>query len=103
MRILVVEDNIPLARAIKQLLEKQDFAVDETHTVFTAIDLVLTNAYDCIVVDVMLPDGDGMDLVERLRNLQIHTPVLMLTARNEPVDRVKGLNAGADDYLWQAV
>jgi DNA-binding response OmpR family regulator len=99
LRILVIEDDFHLARAVKELLQKHEFDVDHTNTAFSAIDLALTNAYDCIVVDVMLPDGDGMDLVAKLRKLQIHTPVLMLTARNEPVDRVNGLNAGADDYL----
>jgi DNA-binding response OmpR family regulator len=99
LRVLVIEDDFHLARAVADLLQKHYFEVDLASTVFTAIDLALTNAYDCIVVDVMLPDGDGIDLVAKLRKLQIHTPVLMLTARNEPVDRVNGLNAGADDYL----
>ncbi|WP_231493621.1 response regulator transcription factor [Alicyclobacillus macrosporangiidus] len=97
--MLVIEDDVRLARALKDLLQKHEFEVDHTHTVFNAIDLALTNAYDCIVVDVMLPDGDGMDLVSKVRKLKIHTPILMLTARNEPADRVNGLNAGADDYL----
>ncbi|GMA49816.1 DNA-binding response regulator [Alicyclobacillus contaminans] len=99
MRVLVVEDDAHLARALTELLQKHEFEVDHTDTVFNAIDLAMTSAHDCMVVDVMLPDGDGMEFVAKLRELGIHTPILMLTARNAPEDRVHGLNAGADDYL----
>jgi DNA-binding response OmpR family regulator len=99
LRILLIEDDVGLARAVSELLQQNGFTVDVVDTAFSAIDLALTNAYDCIVADVMLPDGDGIELVAELRRLEIVTPVLMLTARNEPADRVSGLNAGADDYL----
>lgn len=99
MRILIVEDEQALANALRDTLDGHGFEVDVTHTVFTGIDAALTNAYDCLVMDVMLPDGNGVESVAQLRQLGCSTPVLLLTALNEPPDRVRGLNAGADDYL----
>ena len=99
MRILVIEDDMPLANALEVLLRQHDFEVDVASTAFAAMDVALSNAYNCLVVDVMLPDGNGIDLVQQLRELKCTTPALMLTARNSLTDRVQGLNAGADDYL----
>ncbi|OFW75251.1 MAG: DNA-binding response regulator [Alicyclobacillus sp. RIFOXYA1_FULL_53_8] len=99
MRVLIVEDEHKLAEALVRLLTQEGFQADIANTVFAGIEAAMSNAYDCLLVDVMLPDGDGMQLVAELRKLEFFTPVLMLTARNATSDRVRGLNAGADDYL----
>ena len=99
MRVLIVEDERKLAEAIARLLTQEGYEADIAGTTFVAIDAAMSNAYDCLLVDVMLPDGDGIQLVNELRRVECVTPVLMLTARNATSDRVRGLNAGADDYL----
>lgn len=99
MRVLVVEDEQKLAETTVRLLTQEGYEADIADTVFAGIEAAMSNAYDCLLVDVMLPDGDGMQLVAELRRVECFTPVLMLTARNATSDRVRGLNAGADDYL----
>lgn len=99
MRVLIVEDEQKLAEAVVRLLTQEGYEADIADTVFAGIEAAMSNAYDCLLVDVMLPDGDGMQLVSELRRVECFTPVLMLTARNATSDRVRGLNAGADDYL----
>lgn len=99
VRVLIVEDEHKLAEAIVRLLTQEGYEADIADTVFAGIEAAMSNAYDCLLVDVMLPDGDGMQLVSELRRVECFTPVLMLTARNATSDRVRGLNAGADDYL----
>ncbi|HEY2589653.1 MAG TPA: response regulator transcription factor [Tepidisphaeraceae bacterium] len=99
MRVLVVEDHAPLARSIANGLREEGFAVDLTARGGEALTLADANPYDCIVLDVMLPDRDGWSIVKHLRETGSTSPVLMLTARDAVEDRVKGLNLGADDYL----
>lgn len=99
MRILIVEDEPGLSQALEELFVKERFSVDAANTWDEALDAAMTNAYDCLIVDVMLPDGDGIQLVKELREQHIFTPILVLTVRNDTKDRVKGLHAGADDYL----
>lgn len=98
-RILVVEDETALADAIKTLLIEQGFTVDHVGTVFAGIEAAMSDAYDCLIVDIKLSDGSGLELVRELRALQCLTPIMMLTVYNEAVDRVTGLNTGADDYM----
>ncbi len=99
MRILVVEDEIKMAALLKRGLEEDGYAVDVAATGEEAGWGASENAYDCIVLDVMLPDGDGFGVCARLRSAGRWAPVLMLTARDAVGDRVAGLDAGADDYL----
>jgi len=99
MRILLVEDNLRLSPYVRRGLEKEDFAVDGVGTIADAEAALDTAPYDLMILDLGLPDGDGLDLLKQLRAADRHLPVLVLTARDGVDDRVKGLNAGADDYL----
>lgn len=99
MRILLVEDDHRLAASIQRGLEESDCAVDVVHDGEEAVAGAIATAYDVIVLDVMLPALDGFGVCGELRARRIRTPVLMLTARDAVDDRVRGLDAGADDYL----
>ena len=99
MRILVVEDDPRLQALIARGLREESYAVDTVENGHEAITQAAVNSYDAIVLDVMLPGLDGLQVVQRLRERRIHTPVLMLTARDTVADRIAGLDAGADDYL----
>ena len=99
MHILVVEDDQRLARLLQRVLAEERHAVDTAHSGERGLDLALSGGYDLIILDLMLPDRDGVDVCRALRAEGIETPVLMLTARGAVEDRVGGLNAGADDYL----
>jgi DNA-binding response OmpR family regulator len=99
MHLLVVEDEPTLAGHLRKGLEEAAWTVDVAHTAETAWRLLAINAYDLLVLDLGLPDGDGRDLLRRLRAAEIHVPVLVLTARMALDDRVATLNQGADDYL----
>lgn len=98
MRILVVEDEPRLLRNLAKALREEGYAVDTAAAGVDGLFKAETYNYDVVVLDVMLPQLDGWQLLERLRT-QKKTPVLMLTARDTPKDRVRGLNGGADDYL----
>lgn len=99
MRLLLVEDNARLASLIRDGLDRQGFAVDWCETVDGAEHALKMNDYDLILLDLGLPDGEGLDLVRGLRRRQDMMPILILTARGGLDDRVLGLDAGADDYL----
>jgi two-component system, OmpR family, copper resistance phosphate regulon response regulator CusR len=99
MRILVVEDEKRLSEIIKRGLSEEGYAVDTAMTAREAEELALSIPFDMILLDIVLPDGDGMAVCRRLRQKKMKTPVLMLTARDSVSDRVKGLDSGADDYL----
>ena len=100
MRILVVEDERKVANFVRQGLEEEGHAVDVAAEGAEALDLGLADPpYDLVVLDVMLPKGDGFAVVKALREHGVPTPVLMLTARDAVADKVAGLDAGADDYL----
>jgi len=99
MRLLLVEDNARLASLIREGLDRQGFAVDWCETVDDAGHALKINDYDLMLLDLGLPDGEGLDLVRGLRRQQDMIPLLVLTARGGLDDRVKGLDAGADDYL----
>lgn len=99
-RILVVEDESHIAAGLKLNLELEGYEVQIARSVReTAGFLVQGSSFDLIILDVMLPDGDGFSLCRKLRDAGDYTPVIMLTARNSADDRVRGLNTGADDYL----
>ena len=99
MRILVVEDEVRLASTLQDLLEINSYVADVCHDGETGLDNALTDIYDVIILDVMLPRLDGFTVLRRLRAAGNTTPVLMLTARSEVTDRVEGLDCGADYYL----
>ncbi|MEJ5229226.1 MAG: response regulator transcription factor [Pseudothermotoga sp.] len=99
MKILVVEDNVDLLRSVVRFLTKEGYSVDESTDGDEGLDLALTNRYDCIVLDVMLPGVDGFEFVQTLRDSEIQTPVLMLTALDAVDDKIKGISSGADDYM----
>jgi len=100
MRILIVEDEHKIANSIKKGLEQESYAVDVAYDGESGFDLAVTEDYDVIILDLMLPKMDGMEICRRLRKEEdIHTPILILTAKGQLSDKVEGLNAGADDYL----
>lgn len=99
MRILVVEDEKKMANFIERGLKEQRYAVDVAHDGEKAGLLAEVNPYDLIILDIMLPGVDGLSLCRQLREKKIDTPILMLTAKGEVKDRVRGLEGGADDYL----
>ena len=99
MRILLVEDNERLLQLVSAGLRGGGFTTDGFSTVADAEEVLATVTYDVVVLDLGLPDGDGLDLLKRLRGRGAPVPVLVLTARDGIDDRVRGLDAGADDYL----
>lgn len=99
MRILVIEDEHKIAAAIKKGLEQERYAVDVAYSGTEGFDLASTEEYDVILLDLLLPGMDGITVCHQLRKKEIHTPVLMLTAKGQTDDKVTGLDSGADDYL----
>ncbi len=99
MRILIVEDDHKIASFIQKGLKQAGYAVDHVADGESALEMVLVNPYDAAVVDIMLPRLDGLSLIEEMRQQNIHTPVIILSARRSVDDRIRGLKAGGDDYL----
>ncbi len=99
MRLLLVEDDRPLARVLERGLAEEGYAVDVVGTVLNAREQLTVHDYDLAVLDIGLPDGDGLDLCRTIRQRNVGLPILMLTARDGISDKVAGLDAGADDYL----
>ena len=99
MRLLVAEDHPKLARSIAGGLREEGYSVDLTFDGVEAAHLLSSNQYDCVVLDIMLPGKEGWAVLDEIRHRGNRAPVLCLTARDAPEDRVKGLNLGADDYL----
>jgi len=99
MRVLIVDDEPELAAQIALTLKKQQYTVDTAGDGVEALEKICTDPYDLVVLDIMLPEKDGFTVLRELRAEGVATPVLMLTARGEVANRVKGLDLGADDYL----
>ena len=99
MRILVVEDEAKVASFIRRALEEESYAVDACGDGAQGLDLARAGCYDLIILDLMLPGMPGLEVLKALRKEQVAAPVLILTARSELDQKVKGLDAGADDYL----
>jgi heavy metal response regulator len=99
MRILIIEDEQKVAEFIKRGLKEEGYAVDVALDGEEGYFQATTNLYDAILLDLMLPKLDGLSLCRKLRQENIHTPILMLTAKDSVKDKVKGLDSGADDYL----
>lgn len=99
MRVLLVEDAPRLAQAVAEILRGEHYQVDVASTCAQAGELAALGAYDMVLLDIMLPDGSGIDVLQGMRAAGDSTPVILLTARDAVSDRVAGLDAGADDYL----
>ena len=99
MRILVVEDEVNLNDIIVKKLKQEHYGVDSCFDGKEALDYIFSAEYDVILLDIMLPKLDGFEVLKKIRNKNIKTPVLLLTARDGIEDRVQGLDFGADDYL----
>lgn len=99
MRILVVEDEHRIANSIKKGLEQERYVVDVEYDGVAGYDLAASEEYDILILDLMLPKMDGLSVCRELRKKDIHTPILILTARGQVRDKVEGLDSGADDYL----
>jgi heavy metal response regulator len=99
MRILVIEDEKKISDFIKRGLKEESYSVDVAYNAEDGHYLVTTDPFDLIILDLMLPDLDGVSLCKRIRSEKIHTPIIMLTAKDTVKDKVLGLDAGADDYL----
>ena len=99
MRVLLVEDTPRLAEAVAEILRKSGYGADVAQTGFDGLGMATSGAYDVVLLDIMLPDMSGMDLLRDLRAAGETVPVILLTARQGVGDRVAGLDAGADDYL----
>lgn len=99
MRILIVEDEVSLADAVTEILKKEQYFVDAVYDGKDGYDYAVSGIYDLILLDIMLPIMNGFDVLTALRKQGISTPVMLLTARTEVNDKIKGLDCGADDYL----
>ena len=99
MRLLIAEDELDLAEALTVFFQKNHFSVDAVNDGADAYEYAVSGEYDAIILDVMMPKMNGIDVLRRLRADGIKTPVMMLTAKGMKDDRITGFNAGADDYL----
>ena len=99
MRLLLADDEVELSNALVAILKHSSYIVDAVYNGTDALDYALTEEYDGIILDIMMPGMDGMEVLKKLREKGISTPVLFLTAKTEVDDRIKGLDLGADDYL----
>ncbi|MDD2519077.1 MAG: response regulator, partial [Bacilli bacterium] len=99
MRVLMVEDEKYMVEAIEYVLKKNNYAVDSALDGETGLDYALSDVYDVIILDIMLPKLDGISILKKIREEKINTPIIMLTAKGEVNDKVIGLDNGADDYF----
>ena len=99
MRILIVEDEIALSNVLSEILKKNNYAVDAVYDGADGLDYAVSGLYDAILLDIMLPKMSGLEMLQAFRSQGHSTPVLLLTAKSEIEDKVKGLDCGADDYI----
>ena len=99
MKLLIAEDEKDLAEALSFFLEKNLYTVDTVHNGADAYEYASTGAYDAIILDIMMPKLNGLQVLSRLREDGVATPVMLLTAKGQKDDRIAGFDAGADDYL----
>ncbi|WP_076418374.1 response regulator [Colwellia sp. UCD-KL20] len=99
MKILLVEDDIPLAQGLKQSLHNESYTINWVEKGHEAVNAVLTEDFDSVILDLGLPDIDGLDVLRKIKEKNKHIPVLILTARDGVENKVKGLDLGAEDYL----
>ncbi len=99
MKILIVEDELALSDALTEILKRNQYSVDAVDNGEDGLEYALTGLYDCIILDIMLPIMDGLNVLKHLRKHKISTPVMLLTAKSDIDDKINGLDCGADDYL----
>lgn len=99
MRVLIVEDERHLAEALRQIMLEQKYKADIVYDGEDGFEYAMSNAYDAIILDIMLPGQNGFEVVRKLRAEKNNVPILLLTAKDEISDKVKGLDCGADDYM----
>lgn len=99
MKILIVEDELALSEALTEILRRNQYNVDTVDNGEDGLEYALTGIYDCIILDIMLPIMDGLNVLKHLRKSKISTPVMLLTAKSDVDDKISGLDCGADDYL----
>ncbi|WP_037286464.1 response regulator transcription factor [Saccharibacillus sacchari] len=99
MRILIVEDELHLAEALSQILKKNNYSVDVVHDGEDGLDYALSDIYDLLLLDIMLPGMDGISILKNVRSKGMAVPVILLTAKGEIPDKIAGLDHGADDYV----
>lgn len=99
MKLLLVEDEIELAKSIQDYLNSNDFVCERAENYSSAMDKILSYSYDCILLDLMLPDGDGLDLLSELKKLGKTDGIIIISAKETLESRIEGFNLGADDYL----
>lgn len=99
MRILLVEDEPDLAKSIQKYLDKENFLVDIAENIFKAEENINSFQYECVLIDLMLPDGSGYDLIPIIKNNNVLCGIIIITAKNALDDKIRGLDIGADDYL----
>lgn len=99
MKVLVVEDNLELAQNMESFLKREGYVCETSYTLDGARDKIASFRYDCVILDLMLPDGSGLELVEFMKAQRVESGILIVSAKNALDDRVRGLELGADDYL----
>lgn len=99
MKLLIIEDQIELQNIMRQSLEKENYTIETASNYSSGIDKCLSYDYDCILLDIMLPDGSGMDLLTELKKNKDKTPIIIISAKDSIEDKVEGLDLGADDYM----
>lgn len=99
MKILVIEDETEMMGLIKQFLEDENYVVEEACNFNSGMDKIVSYDYDCILLDIMLPDGNGLELLQELKNMDKADSVIIISAKDSIDDKVKGFDLGADDYL----
>ena len=99
MKLLLVEDEKQLSEALQQILIKNKYSVDAVYSGDEGLDYALSDVYDVIILDIMLPKLNGIEILKMIRKRKISTPVILLTAKGSIEDRILGLDSGADDYL----
>lgn len=99
MKVLLIEDNVELASSISAFLAREGYICEVSYNMRDALDKLISFQYDCVLLDIMLPDGNGLEILRFMRKEQVHSPVLILSAKNSLDDKIIGLEEGADDYL----
>jgi two-component system response regulator ArlR len=99
VKLLIVDDEVQLCESLKELFEAEKWSVDCVYDGLSAVDYIMTDLYDVVVLDIMLPGRDGIEVLEHVRKNHNSVPILLLTAKSSSSDTVTGLEAGADDYL----
>lgn len=99
MRVLVIEDNLKLANLIRKGLAERHYVTDVCHDGEDGLHLAVTEPYDLVILDLMLPKRDGIEILQTLRQKRVNTPVLILTAKDSVDDKIRGLDLGADEYI----